>query len=42
MEQINNWEFQAAESYTYQAEAETSDKLEERVKTLGERYEQNT
>lgn len=38
MEQIDNWEFQAAEQYSYQTQTDTSDQLEERVKTLGERY----
>ncbi|XP_028517955.1 transient receptor potential cation channel subfamily M member 2 isoform X2 [Exaiptasia diaphana] len=37
MEQIDNWEFQAAETFSYQTQADTSDKLEERVKALGER-----
>lgn len=37
MEQIDNWEFQAAETYAYKQQADTSDQLDERVKALGER-----
>lgn len=38
MEQIDNWEFQAAETYSYRIQSDAGDTLEERVKTLGERY----
>lgn len=37
MEQIDNWEFQAAETYSYRIQADAGDTLEERVKALGER-----
>lgn len=37
IEQIDNWEFQAAETYSYQSQADTQNKIEERVKTFGER-----
>ena len=37
MEQIDNWEFQAAETYSFQRMAENSDQLDERVRSLGER-----
>jgi hypothetical protein len=37
MEQIDNWEFQAAETYAFQKLATTSDQLDERVKALGDR-----